>query len=344
MSPVPPIPLLSADNLAALRDAVPSRAAAVAAELSWLDTLDVRRPPSGSPPPDALHVVAFNAERGSRFDGILALLTTHAALREADVLLLNEVDWGMARSGNRHVARDLADALGMGYAFGVEFLELTKGERHELEAPGENTWSLHGNAILSRHPLHNPRLVRLPRRCSWAEGSQLRIGGRMALLAEVLGHNAKVSLACVHLENRTNPEGRLVQMQAVLSALPTRGAAVIAGDLNTATFDPGRDEELFAFFDYPATDPQRFRRPQGYEPLFGAVRAAGFDVDTVNQPDVPTSVPLGIPDPTYWLKLDWIFTRDLGLETSRVSPQVVPACHAGERLSDHDFVVARVRV
>ena len=45
-------------------------------------------------------------------------------LQPADLLILNEVDNGVTRTGYRDVARDLANMLKMNYAYGVEFLEL----------------------------------------------------------------------------------------------------------------------------------------------------------------------------------------------------------------------------
>ena len=45
-------------------------------------------------------------------------------LQSADVLVLNEVDWGMKRSDYRAVVKDLADALKMNWAYGVEFVEV----------------------------------------------------------------------------------------------------------------------------------------------------------------------------------------------------------------------------
>jgi hypothetical protein len=46
------------------------------------------------------------------------------ALQNVDVMILNEVDLGMKRTGYRDVARDLAAALQMNYAYGVEFVEV----------------------------------------------------------------------------------------------------------------------------------------------------------------------------------------------------------------------------
>jgi endonuclease/exonuclease/phosphatase family metal-dependent hydrolase len=95
-------------------------------------------------------------------------------LRAADVIVLNEVDWGMKRTGYRNVAADLAARLGMNYAFGVQFVELSpvalSGEPPSADAEENEILNLvrvdparykglHGVAILSRFPLENVRLV-----------------------------------------------------------------------------------------------------------------------------------------------------------------------------------------
>jgi endonuclease/exonuclease/phosphatase family metal-dependent hydrolase len=97
-------------------------------------------------------------------------------LGEADVIVLNEVDWGMKRTGYRNVVADLASALKMNYVFGTEFVEI------DPVALGTETFQgmeevdraalvdqitvdvarykgLHGTAILSRFPLRNVRLI-----------------------------------------------------------------------------------------------------------------------------------------------------------------------------------------
>jgi len=340
----PPIRLLNATEIAELHAQVAQRPLELFDAMPWLDSLDVRAADRSPTKPSDLKVVAFNAERGDRFEGILALLQTDARLRDADLILLSEVDWGMARSHNRHVARELADALGLGYVFGIEFLELTKGEAHELEAEGENTWSFHGNAILTRHPLHNLRLLRLPRCCSWAEGSQPRIGGRMALLAELETAAGSITIASTHLEVRTTPDGRRTQFKPLLDALSRQAVSVVGGDLNTVTIDTGQMDQVYALPGYLEEDPHRLRRPERYEPLFVDVRDAGFLVDELNVADETTNIPLGIPDPRIWTKLDWIFARGVGVAAHHQPPAVVRAEHQGTRVSDHDFVVAHLGV
>src|SRR5436305_4465333 len=45
-------------------------------------------------------------------------------LKAADVWILNEVDWGVKRTGYRELIRELGKALNMNWAYGVEFLEV----------------------------------------------------------------------------------------------------------------------------------------------------------------------------------------------------------------------------
>jgi endonuclease/exonuclease/phosphatase family metal-dependent hydrolase len=148
-----------------------------------------------------VRVVQWNIERGIEFDAIRAALTdanrfarlidpsAHprgskdrktilqqvALLKQADVIVLNEVDWGMKRSEYRNVAADLAAALRMNYAYGVEFVEvdpIALGTEEFEETSAEDRArlkaqiavdktryrGLHGSAILSRFPLENVRL------------------------------------------------------------------------------------------------------------------------------------------------------------------------------------------
>src|SRR5580692_10718939 len=100
----------------------------------------------------AVRLVTWNIEKGKRWPLIEKCLQ-HDSIRSADVLCLNEVDEGMARSGNLRIAHEIGDRLGMHVAFGRTFKEFTKGIGDELLAPGENTTALQGNATLSRLPI-----------------------------------------------------------------------------------------------------------------------------------------------------------------------------------------------
>lgn len=98
------------------------------------------------------------------------------ALRNADIIVLNEVDWGMKRSGYRNVVADLAAATKMNYAFGTEFVEVDPislgterfkgvekrnrdGLTSQITVDTSRYKGLHGTAILSRFPLSNVRLI-----------------------------------------------------------------------------------------------------------------------------------------------------------------------------------------
>lgn len=148
-----------------------------------------------------IRVVEWNIERGLEYDAIRLAFTDQQGfarlidsaeyprgseqrrlilqqvelMRQADVIILNEVDWGMKRTEYRNVAADLAQAMGMNYAYGVEFVEvdpIALGiEKFEELKPEERARlsaeisvnpalyrGLHGNAILSRFPLENVRL------------------------------------------------------------------------------------------------------------------------------------------------------------------------------------------
>jgi len=108
-------------------------------------------------PKSRYRAVAWNIERGVHLDGIVDILSKHPELSGADLYLITEADLGMARSNNRHVIRELAQALNLNYYFAPSYLNLSKGCGHEVEMDGDNTLGLHGNAILSRYPLENFR-------------------------------------------------------------------------------------------------------------------------------------------------------------------------------------------
>jgi len=102
------------------------------------------------------------------------VLEQAAALRAADVIVLNEVDWGIKRTDYRNIAAELARGLKMHYAFGVQFIELSpvalsreppRADKDEneilklIKVDPARYKGLHGVAILSRYKLENVRLV-----------------------------------------------------------------------------------------------------------------------------------------------------------------------------------------
>lgn len=194
-----------------------------------------------------LRVVEWNIERGARLQEIIEVLNSHEVLRFADLLLLNELDDGMVRSGNLNVPFELSQALEAHAVFGVEYLELTKGTAHEVALPGENTRALHGNAILTRYDFSNPEIVQLPRCENNFEGKERRIGGRIGIFLNIDIPGTTLTVANTHLDVVNTPRCRGRQMRGMLQALDERlrveaaehNAVIVGGDLNTHTFGRG---------------------------------------------------------------------------------------------------------
>jgi endonuclease/exonuclease/phosphatase family metal-dependent hydrolase len=196
---------------------------------------------------ERVRIVHWNIERGKNFSAILHNLERHPDLKDPDIILLNEVDVGMARSGNRHTARELAETLGLSWTFSPSYLELTKGIREELLVAGENEDSLHGLAVLMRGEPVRVERVELPEIFDTFDFMEKRFGARTGLLAQLGPEWGHLVLAITHLEVRDTPQGRRRQLAALLHAVDEAlerwgipdAPVLLAGDLNTHTFSRG---------------------------------------------------------------------------------------------------------
>ena len=168
----------------------------------------------------------------------------------------------MPRTKYRNIAEEFAKMLGYNYAFGVEFVEVDPAHLG-LE---EHKWSeenilfpdkeyvvdktkykgLHGNAIISRYPIKNARIIRLPDYYGWFEKEknkiakfevarreaadivfkenvirEIRRGSRIALVAdiEIPGMDKPLTVVSVHLENRVVPKYRHKQIKYLLNEI-----------------------------------------------------------------------------------------------------------------------------
>jgi len=169
-----------------------------------------------------LRATMWNIERGIEFDGIRISLAeqdkfaTHIEqkkdpkskpltmeelsvvknqleiLKPTDLFILNEVDYGVTRTDYRNVARELAQALKMNYAYAVEFLEIDplnlglekvtvedKAEQEDIQksfAPDKDRYlGLHGSAVLSRYPIRKATIRSLPVCYDWFLGEKKEI-------------------------------------------------------------------------------------------------------------------------------------------------------------------------
>jgi endonuclease/exonuclease/phosphatase family metal-dependent hydrolase len=190
-----------------------------------------------------LRAVAWNIERGLRLEAIIRFLQQHPWLRSADVLLLSELDWGMARTGNRFVAREIAASLGMSYAFAPCYVALTKGAGVEKQVAGENQESLHGNALLSRFPMTGIHSLALPNGKDKMKGAEKRIGAQRAVIADIHDPRGLYRAVSLHLDAHSSQRHRYMQMKLVLEHLDTlepRLPVLIGGDWNTTTHNASR--------------------------------------------------------------------------------------------------------
>ncbi len=187
----------------------------------------------------SVRVLAWNLERGIKLDGIIDALKTHPDLTERDVLLLTELDHGMARSGNRFVAQEIADSLGVNYAFAPVYIPLQKGSGVEAEMAGENTLSLHGLATFSPHPMKNVHAVALPNGKDKMWGKEKRLGWLRALIADIEHPAGTFRTVTVHLDVHCSRAHRRNQMRIILDHLNTLPElpTLIGGDWNTTTFN-----------------------------------------------------------------------------------------------------------
>jgi endonuclease/exonuclease/phosphatase family metal-dependent hydrolase len=247
---------------------------------------------------DFISALAWNIERGNMFEGILDALGNHPQLRDRDLLLLTELDYGMARSRNRFVAQELAQNLKLNYAFAPVYIALQKGSGIEAETEGENTKSLHGLAVFSKYPMRNVQTVALPNGKDKMQGKEKRLGHLRALIADIEHPAGTFRAVTVHLDVHCSRRHRQEQMKIILRhleklpELPT----IIGGDFNTTTYNAQNATRAILGFwrrvamgvetvvknHYPHPD-RHFEKG-----LFGELEKRGFEYEKFNESGVGT--------------------------------------------------------
>ena len=225
-------------------------------------------------------ILTWNIERGLQFPKILDFLRTV----QADLLLLQEVDLHARRTRNRDIAADLAHALRLNYAWGMEFQELSEGTAAHP--------AFQGMATLSPWPISRSRIIRFRRQSTFWQprwyvpklpAFQRRLGGRIALVAEASVRGRKVVSYNLHLESKGDDTLRVQQLNQVLGDCRTysdQPVFVVAGDFN---LDASRGDAA------------------------SALRGAGLS-DAVRLAGRPTTPPHGLPQ--HARAIDWIFVTN----------------------------------
>jgi len=264
-------------------------------------------------------VAAWNLERGMHFERQRDLLLADPELGGADVILLSEADRGCCRTGGRNVARELAEALAMDFAFAVQYVELP---RPPSRKPANHVPRAceHGNAILSRHPLLEPTQLRHTRTVDWfGHPKEPRLGGIVSLRAGIAWGDATLRLYAVHFDSGLRNDAlRAAQAREVVAdAADHDGPVLVGGDMNTYRYK--LDVHLGTTID----------------PTPQALVAGGFA-------DAHARLPArrrGTTDRSYGVRgvIDLVWTRGLAVSGAGV----VPPRHA-RGLSDHFPVWAEV--
>jgi endonuclease/exonuclease/phosphatase family metal-dependent hydrolase len=164
----------------------------------------------GSPPehaPEALRVVTFNIQFSRHIDRALGLLEEHPQLRDADLLLLQEMD--------AQGVDELAQALGMSYVYYPAVVH-PKTDRD------------FGNAVLSRWPIVDDAKLVLPHEARFDHSR------RTATRVTVQLGDTQVLVYSAHLATPIDlGEGdRKDQFRAILDDAGDAETVIIGGDFN----------------------------------------------------------------------------------------------------------------
>ncbi|MBV9924008.1 MAG: endonuclease/exonuclease/phosphatase family protein [Acidobacteria bacterium] len=177
------------------------------------------KPGSEPTAPAELKVVSYNIRyrAGDDLKQLIKLLKEDPEIGGAQVIGLQEVDRNKRRTGNVNTARQLAEGMGMRYAWAAP---------PDADDDGEEET---GVAILSVFPLADVTRVLLTH-----EGPEGR--RRVAVGATVQIGKTNVRVYSVHAETRMPVEKKVEHWQAVLEDLrlhPEAAGAIVLGDFNT---------------------------------------------------------------------------------------------------------------
>ena len=331
------------------------------------------------PGTDKIAALAWNIERGIRFDGIVDDLKNHEQLKDKDLLILTELDYGMARSGNRFVAQEIARELGLNYAFAPVYIPLQKGSGVESDMSGENTVSIHGLAMFSRYPMKNVHAVPLPNGKDKMWGKEKRIGYLRAIVADIEHPSGDLRAVTIHLDAHCSRAHRALQIRIILDHLETLAPmpTLIGGDWNTTGFNSqSGTRAIFGYWRRVMMGPKNVAlnhlpHPERFfeKPLFTGLERRGYSFRDLNNIGVGTLhydigsiekntnlrdwVPEWCFPFIFWAagrvggkvsaRLDWFAASGLELAPG-TAPQTVEHLvdTEGKPLSDHDAITVEL--
>jgi endonuclease/exonuclease/phosphatase family metal-dependent hydrolase len=323
-----------------------------------------------------IRATAWNIERGLRLDSIIRVFKEHPVLSQSDVLLLTELDYGMARTDNRFIARELAESLGLNYVFAPCYINMNKGSGLEVHTTGENTQALHGNALFSRYPLLNAHSLALPNGKDKMKGNEKRMGHQVAAIADVELPSGTARMVSLHLDAHSTQRHRHLQMKLVLDHLENlrpQFPVLIGGDWNTSTYNSRRAVySITGFFRRVMMGvghviENHYLHPERWfeRALFKELEKRGYDYRGLNEDGVGTlpydvrdlavntNMSDWVPRWCFWflnralepyggrcsLKLDWFAGKGIKPDTENRPRVIGNLDDAAGKLSDHDAIV-----
>ena len=272
---------------------------------------------------DSLRVACYNIAHGrglaeSNWEGgdgaarLERLEQIASLLKEinADVLVLNEVDFDASWSNQVNQAEYLAKACG--YRYWVEERNLDFRVLHR-------TWRF-GNAILSKYLISNPELIDLP---SYGESETWLAGKKRAFGVELAWGNNDVGSSGVHLvaahlshrsEDLRERSAAMIVEHVRQNGLPT----VIAGDMNSS----------------PIGFPGNTMTEDGRNAIETFLAADSLSESQVDVPEISAEFTFPSNDPR--IVIDWFFANErLRFGSYRVIES---------ELSDHRPIVAEFQL
>lgn len=163
--------------------------------------------------PRKLRILTYNIHHGEGMDGKLDVARIAALInaQQPDLVALQEVDRGVARTQRRDLPGELAKLTGLRLVFGKN-IDYQGGE--------------YGNAILSRHPLLTSTNLHY---------RMLREGEQRGLLQTTIDLDGEtIAFMATHLDYRPDPAERLSNVREIKAAAARHPdqLTIVAGDFN----------------------------------------------------------------------------------------------------------------
>ena len=171
---------------------------------------------------DTLTVVSFNIQYAIHIDSALVVLQNTPALRDADIVLLQEMD----EPGTQRIA----DALHMAYVY------YPASKRKDIK----RDW---GNAVLARWPIVKDNKLVLPHIGKLAKTMRAATGVTML----VAGVPVRVYSAHLGTIWNVGPGGRRDQLRTIIADAAAYDHVIIGGDMNSETVGKVAADSGFAW-------------------------------------------------------------------------------------------------